>query len=329
MATHTVTTTHKWQINSVSQLVSYIKNRGSISSDVFSRNGNSKAQFSIKLEDDNDGNFHVCLVRMTSERNQEMELKMKHWRENSRGAVETGPSKTFKFDDYSNISVFEDWYPLVGLRQCSINNTLVIYCEIQREESLSEFDESDPDDDLTMRSEFGQKLLELHSDGHFDLAIQAGGKEFKASKLTLMACSDYFRRMLSCPNSIEAKTGIIKIENTKPEVIEALIHWVYQINVDNMEEIAMELYQVADKYEISPLKKKCIKAMAKSLSTENIAPCLILAYKFREEKFKQHTLNFIRGDYNKLASLMTSEEWLEFCREHPEEAKKIGVDILN
>jgi len=67
--------------------------------------------------------------------------------------------------------------------------------------------------------------------------------------------------------------------------------------------------------------------MAKSLSTENIAPRLILAYTFREEKLKQHTLNFIRGDYNKLASLMTSEEWLELCSEDPEEAKEIGANI--
>jgi len=117
------------------------------------------------------------------------------------------------------------------------------------------------------------------------------------------------------------------IEDIKSETIDALIRWIYQVEVDNIEDIAMELYHAADKYDISFLKEKCIKILANSLSTENFAPRLILAHKFSEERLKKYILNFIREEYNNLKRLMVSDEWMKLCSEDPGEAKKIVAEI--
>jgi len=98
------------------------------------------------------------------------------------------------------------------------------------------------------------------------LTIQVSGKEFKVNKVNLMAYSEVFKIMLSAPNSAEAKSGIIKIKNMKPEIIEALIRWIYQAKIDNMHEVVVDLYHAADKYQIGLLKKVCAKVMTKRLS---------------------------------------------------------------
>jgi len=142
-----------------------------------------------------------------------------------------------------------------------------------------------------------------------------------------MACSNVFSRMFSCESSTEAKTGIVKIEDIKPETIDALIRWIYQVEVYDMEEVSSDLYHAADKYGIGFLKEKCINIMTKSLSNQNFAPRLILAHNFNEEKFKKYILNFIREDYNTLKRLVASDEWLTFSAENREEAKRILAEI--
>jgi len=170
-------------------------------------------------------------------------------------------------------------------------------------------------------------LLAIHSAGHFDLTIEAEGKELKASKFALMSCSKVFQSMFSCSNAIEAKTGIVKIEGISAKLIEAMIHWSYHIQIDKFDEISEDLYRVADKYQIVLLRKKCVKSMEDGLSNENLPPRLILAYMFNEEHLKRYVINYLREDYKKVKFLMASTEWIEFAFKEPELAKKIVEDI--
>jgi len=172
-------------------------------------------------------------------------------------------------------------------------------------------------------------MLALHSDGHYDLTIQVADKEFKAFKYALMSCSDVFRRMLSCSNSTESKTGIIKINDIKPAVIEALLKWIYQAEIVNMEEVADDLYRAADKYDIDLLKKKCINVMFESFSMEDAMSRLMLAYDFNDEKLKERVLNFLNENSKHLKSLMASDEWTELSINDPELRKKIMDDIFD
>jgi hypothetical protein len=178
------------------------------------------------------------------------------------------------------------------------------------------------------RNKVGQTMLELHSNGYSDVIIQVKNKEFKTSKVILMVHSDVFKRMLSRPNSTEAQTGIIKIKDAKPKVIKALIRWMYQVEIPNMNKVANDLYRVADKYEIDFLKKQCVKAMIEGLSNKNLLSRLILAYKYSEEQLKQGILTFLREDSKNLQSLMASDEWLNFAVEYPDMREGILADIF-
>jgi len=326
MPVRTAVTRHKWKLDNFNQRISAIGDGSSIFSDVFSLNGKSKAKFSIKLERVN--GYSVYLICNEFGRNQEMKLNVKLWRENTGGAVESGNETALVFNSASNFGFLKSGYAISAMKGYATNgDILFICCEIQNEEST---DESDYDkEELVIRSKIAHTMLELHSEGHFDLTIQAGDQEFKASKVVFMACSDVFRRMLSCPDSVEAKSGIVKIEDIKPEFIDALIRWIYQVDVENMDEIVMDLYKVADKYDIAPLKMKCVKIMIDGLSNENLMPNLILAYEFNEDQIKEHIRDFLLEDNKNLESLIMSDEWSEFYFEDPEEAKKILADIYD
>jgi hypothetical protein len=331
MATHIVVTTHKWKIDNFKQRISIVENGGSIFSDVFKLNGNSKAKLLMKVERDREDACRIYLGCNDFGRSQELKLSAKVLLEYAQGEVLLVREKKVIVNNVSNVSPFLLEYSISGMKQLVVNDTWFIRCEIQHEEPISELDESESDNDkkeLIAYREFSRKLFALHLDGHSNLTIQVGGKKFKAFKCILMARSDHFHRILSDQNSVEAQTGIIKVENTKPEVIEALLRWTYQVEVDNMEELAMDLYKTADEYKIASLKEKCAEIMMKSLSKENLASRLILAYKHNEEKLKRLILNFLREDYTNLKGLMTSDEWLKLCSEDSEEGKKIESDIF-
>jgi len=332
LATRTVLTTYKWRINNFNQQIAIVEGGGSISSDVFSLKGNSKAKFSMKLERSGPDYCDVYLVCNEFSRKQEIKLDTAFWWKLEEDEVGPKHDSKWTFSKASDTGLLDSGYSPSCMKQYTTNDVWTFHCEIQHQEPISEFVDYDFEDDkegFIAHREFNRNLFELHLNGALDstVTIQAGNKEFKASKLALMACSDVFHRMFLCESSTEAKIGVVKIEDTKPETIDALIRWVYQADVDNMEEVAMDLYRAADKYDIGFLKEKCIKVLTKSLSNENLAPRLILAYKFSEEQFKQHIFTFFRKDSKNLKRLVTSDDWMELCSDDPEEAKNILAEI--
>jgi len=258
-----------------------------------------------------------------------MKLNSKVWREDSEGQTENTEGKSLVLNKSTNSGLIGGQFT-GSMSNFAINDTLFICCGITHEEPIDELDEIDSDDDrieLNAHKEFGQNLFEIHSDGYFDLTIQVEGKELKVSKFALMSSSTVFRRMLSCPNAIEAQTGIVKIEKMNYKTIEAMIQWIYLLEVENMEEVAEDLYRAADKYDVALLKKKCIKSMAKNLSPQNLPTRLILAYTYDVEVLKQWILNYLREDFRNTQCLMLSDDWINFAFESNELAKKIIVDI--
>jgi hypothetical protein len=70
----------------------------------------------------------------------------------------------------------------------------------------------------------------------------------------LAANSPVFERMFLTTACKEVQTGIVEIKDTKATVIEALIEYMHCGTVENLEPIAIELFKVADKYDVQPLK---------------------------------------------------------------------------
>jgi len=107
-----------------------------------------------------------------------------------------------------------------------------------------------------------------------------------------------------------------------------MLNWIYQVEIENVNEVAIDLYHVADKYDIGLLKKYCANFMGEHLSDENFPSRLILAYKFSEEHLKKFIIDFLQKGIGNLKVLMASKEWIEFAHGDFNLAKKIVDDIF-
>jgi len=178
--------------------------------------------------------------------------------------------------------------------------------------------------DINYLQKFVLSMGKSYSEGHNDLTIQAGGKEFKAYKNVLMAHSEIFQVMLSSPNSTEAQQSLVKIEDISADVIQALIDWMHFLKLDNLEEIACDLYKAAYAYKILPLMDRCVRAMSSNLTIENLASRIILAYTY---ELKISILRFVQEDYRNVCKLIVSNEWIEFTAENFELAREIAQEL--
>jgi hypothetical protein len=60
--------------------------------------------------------------------------------------------------------------------------------------------------------------------------------------------------MLLTVNCKEVQTGTIEITDAKAVVIEALVEYMHRGDVKNLDSVAVELFKMADKYDVEPLK---------------------------------------------------------------------------
>jgi len=307
-----VVTEFKWKLNDFSQRFIDDYEDEEAWSEVFSLKAKPEAEFSVSISDYDD----VCLYCDEIGQTGELNLVSKFW-------LESGGNKFLERESgfYSDSFLMDS--DLADLQKFIVGDSVTICFNIKIGDSVSEFEKYESEG----IDAFMENIGEMHSEGHHDLIIQADGKEFKAYKSILMGHSKIFKVMLSSPNSTEAQQNLIKIENTGADVIEALVNWMHFLKVENLKEIACELYKAAHKYDIAPLMKRCIRAMTSNLTVENLPSLVILAYIYEVDELKSAILSFVEKDRGNLRALMTSDEWNNILSENRELAKKI-VDEL-
>jgi len=317
MATRQIVTKYDWRIPRLNRRINRIYPSGSTYSNAFYLNGKPEAKFYLKIQRTGHDELSIYLVCDKFGGSQEMKLHIKSWLENQKHASEKTTDGDFVLNETEKAGLIEV-HSISYLKEFATKNMLFICCEITHEKPIYG---SDPCCAL------GKQIDTRYSAGPFDFTIHVEGKEFKVSKSSLMSCSTVFQRMLSCPNSTEAQTDILKIKNMSAKTIEAMIHWIYQAKIKKLDKISEDLYRAAEKYAIVPLKEKCVMVMKKKLLPKNLPARLILAYKYGEESLKKHIVDYIRKDYKNVQDLMLSKDWIEFACKDTQLSKKIVAEI--
>jgi len=310
----TVVTEFKWKVGGFTRR--FIDDDEFISSEEFS------------LKDMPGTNFHlyisgisknIYLYRNKIGRKEEIKLSTKFWLESGGIKFKECVKRCVFINSDSEYKVLPNKF--ADLKTLITGDSLTICLKLKLGHSIEGLDDEEPKmkeiemDEPDIYKQFALNVSTLHSEGHSDLTIQAGGKEFKAYKNVLMSHSEVFKRMLSCSNLIEAQTSLVKIENAGADVIEALVRWMHFLTVDNLDNISEDLYKIAHKYQIGPLM------------VENLASRIILAYIYEAEDLKSYVVRFVQKDPKNFSALISSDEWLDFANENREMAKQIGIDI--
>lgn len=117
----------------------------------------------------------------------------------------------------------------------------------------------------------------------------------------------------------ESQTGVVTVTDHTSEAVSDMLEYMYSGQLKNLDKMAEELFQLADKYNISNLKKICEEILIKKLSLDNACRLLMLADLHSANDLKKACIKFIfenrktllqTEEWNALKSLFVFEEWI-------------------
>lgn len=121
------------------------------------------------------------------------------------------------------------------------DDTMLIFCQLE----YASADDAPP---LTTASAVNLKMNRIFDDHLFsDFTLSVGDRQIRAHKCILAASSPVFAAMFSCDLQENRENVVVLDENVRPDVIEAMVKFMYTGQTKNVDEMAYELIGVADK----------------------------------------------------------------------------------
>ena len=103
-------------------------------------------------------------------------------------------------------------------------------------------------------------------------------------------------------------------------VFEVFLCYLYSGEVDQLDEMCLDLFTAADKYDVQPLREICIQHMAKNISVDNAVDMLALADRHSVESVKSLALQFIKFNF---ADFVKTKFWASFLENYPHDVKRM------
>lgn len=110
-----------------------------------------------------------------------------------------------------------------------------------------------------------------------DVILQTSdGEQFKASISILSDNSVVFARMFA-NDMTEKSSGIVNVKDFSGAAMREFLRFICLGEIEQLEDIALELYEVAKVYQVDNLKKLCLKSLESQITKENITRSLEFA----------------------------------------------------
>ena len=159
-----------------------------------------------------------------------------------------------------------------------------------------------------------KKLKSDHTNNKFLSNKNEKFVEIRAHKCILAARSPVFKAMFNYKLK-ENLTNKLIIEDCKPDVVKAMIKYIYTAYIpEDIKSISIDLYIAAEKYFIESLKIKCREYLAENLSTESVIHTFILSELYNDSMLRKQSLKFISDNIEKVTQ---NSDWNEFMVAYP------------
>ena len=161
------------------------------------------------------------------------------------------------------------------------------------------------------------EMLFLNRECSGDLKVNCQGTMFDCHRLVLSCQSEVFCTMFSSRKwqMLESKTGEVKIQDVKPEVMETLIYFIYHDAIQDETKINCELLIAADKYNILGLLDVCAGYLEANLTYENGLDIMISAYLTNQKSLFAAASSFVCENKG---VLIKSDFWNSMLASNPE-----------
>ena len=146
-----------------------------------------------------------------------------------------------------------------------------------------------------------------------DVKIHCGDKMFDCHQVILAARSPVFRAMFKAEMA-EKKTQRVDIKDLHPDVFSEMLTFIYTGKIPNVDRLAEELIEAADKYQVEFLKTICSEKLCKSINVNNCFKYLVMGDIYQTEALKKYSLKYISEN---VASVCNTGEWRNGLLNHP------------
>ncbi|XP_035227369.1 speckle-type POZ protein B-like [Stegodyphus dumicola] len=159
---------------------------------------------------------------------------------------------------------------------------------------------------------FSSDMAAFYKSGNLtNVSIKVLSKNLRAQKFILSGRSSVFSRMFRTKMK-ESKKNIVRIKDVKVDIMDELLLYMYSGYLGKpLAHTVQELYVVADKYDVSALKKKCSCFLKENLAVTNLCNLLQLADLHSDGDLYNCVLTFIRKNSEVVFS---SREWKNFVK---------------
>ncbi|EDW11748.2 protein roadkill [Drosophila mojavensis] len=141
--------------------------------------------------------------------------------------------------------------------------------------------------DTKVAEDFG-KLFD--NEQYSDIKVSSNGHEIYAHKNILSARSQFFETMFQTDQ--HSRNRVI-LDDVDPQVLIDLLRFIYTDQTPNLDNLAMQLLQAADKFKLAKLKALCEKSLFTQLCLDNAAETLILSDLFNALQLKARAIEYI------------------------------------
>ncbi|UYV69722.1 hypothetical protein LAZ67_7000457 [Cordylochernes scorpioides] len=141
-----------------------------------------------------------------------------------------------------------------------------------------------------------------------DVILTTGNKRFAAHKNILSASSSVFAAMFKNKSDL----NIVEINDIEAAVFNEILNFIYTEQSPNLDNLAEQLLEAADKYGLENLKVVCEEFLAAHLPVEKAAEIMLLADRCKAFQLMSFIINFIVRLSDKII-----EDWLSTFSSYP------------
>ncbi|KAI6185097.1 hypothetical protein M3Y97_00668200 [Aphelenchoides bicaudatus] len=159
-----------------------------------------------------------------------------------------------------------------------------------------------------------------------ECTLKVDDKEFNVQKALLIRKSKIFERMILA-STTGSETGPIRIHNASVPIVEAFLKFLYTGSVDNLNQVAKDLFVFACTYEVQSLADLCVVCMAQSLNKDNILERLVLAFEYNIDWLKYTAMNYVLSPKNEhnFQQILKTKTWNKFAYKN----EKLAAQIID
>ncbi len=190
-------------------------------------------------------------------------------------------------------------------------------------------------EEVQPKKELTHDLKQLLNKQEFtDCVIACNNERYSAHKCILAIRSEVLRKMIenlavqqqqippantSRNNNFNQQQQIpltLELHDINPDLMLFVLNFIYTADTENniTDQNVKEIMKIADKLELTDLRKACLAFMENRINKATVIPILIEAYELNHEKLKKKCMSYLQSER---IDLVNSQQWIHFKNENP------------